>query len=88
MNKIISVSISHVAKGFIIHFAIIIRLSVIFLLFIGFLTVAKILRFINSLPPWNFFMLFCGLLTLFKTNIFDFFKNTIRVSNSLDPDQA
>ena len=35
-------------------------------------------------------MLFCRLLIFFKIDIFEkkYFKNTIRVSNSLDPDQA
>ena len=34
-----------------------------------------------------FFILLCGLLTFFKINFFQNFRNTIRVSNGLDPDQ-
>ena len=35
-------------------------------------------------------MIFCGLLKIFKINFFfeNSFRNTVRVSNSLDPDQA
>ena len=37
----------------------------------------------------EFFMLFCRLLIFFKINFFiNSLRNTIRVSNSLDPDQA
>ena len=45
---------------------------------------------LNSLPPGKFFMLFCRLLILFSKPTFKKrpFKNTIRVSNRLDPDQA
>ena len=38
----------------------------------------------------NFSCSFCGLLTVLKTNFFFqkiYFRNTIRVSNGLDPDQ-
>ena len=44
----------------------------------------------NSLPTGNIHMLFCRLLIFFKYNYFEKKKvrNTIRVSNSLDPDQA
>ena len=47
---------------------------------------------VNSLPPGKFFMLFCRLLIFFSKTTFSkiSFKNTctIRVSNSLVPDQA
>ena len=44
---------------------------------------------INSMPPGKIFMLFCSLLFFFKINFSkNSFGNTIRVSNSLDPDQA
>ena len=46
---------------------------------------------INSFPPGIFFMLFCHLLIFFsKTYFFDkkYFRNTIWVSNRLDPDQT
>ena len=44
---------------------------------------------LKSLPTGKFFMLFCPL-PIFSKSIFSkkFFGNTIRVSNSLDPDQA
>ena len=44
---------------------------------------------VNSLPPGKFCMLFCRLL-IFSTSTFlkHFFRNTIRVPNSLDPDQV
>ena len=44
---------------------------------------------VNSLPPWKFFMLFCRLLIFSKSTFLkNSFRNTIRVSNSLDQDQA
>ena len=45
---------------------------------------------INSLPPGNFFMFFWLLLFFhIKINLFkNSFRNTIRVSNSLDPDMV
>ena len=45
---------------------------------------------INTLPTGKFFMLFCRLLTFFKINFFkkNSFRNTIWVSNRLDPDQV
>ena len=44
---------------------------------------------LNSLPPGKFFMPFCRLLIIVKINFFqNSFRNTIRVSNSLDPDQV
>ena len=52
----------------------------------------KIWRFnrqVNSLPTGKFFMLFCRLLIFFKINFLkNSFRNIIRMSNSLDPDQA
>ena len=44
----------------------------------------------NSLPlSGSFCILFCRLPTFFKINFFEkLFHNTIRVSNSLDTDQA
>ena len=43
----------------------------------------------NSMPPRQYFMLFCCLLIFFKINFFEkFFLETILVSNRLDPDQA
>ena len=44
---------------------------------------------ILTLPPGIFFVLFCRLL-IFSDQFFrkNNFRNTIRVSNSLDPDQA
>ena len=42
-----------------------------------------------TLPPEKFFMLFCRLLIFFKVNFSkNSFRNTIRVSDSLDLDQA
>ena len=42
-----------------------------------------------TLPPGKFFILFCRLLIFFKiTYLKKIFMNTIKVSNSLDPDQA
>ena len=44
---------------------------------------------INSLPPVKFFMLFCRLLIFSKSSFSkNSFRNTIRVSNSLVPDQT
>ena len=44
---------------------------------------------LNALPPGKFCMLFCRRLIFFKINFLkNSFRNTIRVSNSLDPDQA
>ena len=42
------------------------------------------------MPPEKFFMLFCCLLIVFSKSTFlkNYFRNTIRVSNRLDPDQA
>ena len=43
----------------------------------------------NSLPPGKFCMLFCRLLIFFKSTFLkNSFRNTIRVSNGLDPDQV
>ena len=42
------------------------------------------IHFINSFPSWKFFMLFYRLLIFFQNS----FRNTISVSNRLDPDQA
>ena len=43
----------------------------------------------NSSPPGLFFMLFCHLLIFSKSTFSkNSFRNTIRVSNSLDLDQA
>ena len=43
----------------------------------------------NSLPTAYFYLLFCRLLIFFKIIFFErFFRNSIGVSNSLDPDQA
>ena len=46
-------------------------------------------HYFNSLPTGKFCMLFCRLL-IFSNSAFSInsFRNTIRVSNSLDPDQA
>ena len=42
----------------------------------------------NFLLAGYFFMFCCHLLTFFRINFLEnYFKNTIRVSNSLDPDQ-
>ena len=42
---------------------------------------------VNSLPNGKFFLLFCRLLNFSKSTFSkNCFKNTIRVSNSLDPD--
>ena len=44
---------------------------------------------VNSLPVEKFFMLFCCLLIFFKINFFEnSFRNTIWMSNRLNPDQA
>ena len=43
---------------------------------------------VNSLPPGKFFMLFCLLIFTKSTFLKNSFRNTIRVSNSLDQDQA
>ena len=44
---------------------------------------------LNSLPGGKFFMLFCRLLIFLKSNFSkNSFRNTFRVSSSLDPDQA
>ena len=51
-------------------------------------SILTLLKSLNSLPPWKFSLLSCSLLIFFK--IFfskNSFRNTIRVSNSLDPDQ-
>ena len=42
------------------------------------------------MPTGKFFMLLCHLLIFFQNQLFEknSFRNTIRVSNSLDPDQA
>ena len=41
------------------------------------------------MPPGEFFPLFCRLLIFSKSTFLkNSFRNTIRVSNSLDPDQA
>ena len=48
-------------------------------------------RLDNSLPPGKFLSLFCRLLIFFSKSTFSkkkSFMNTIRVSNSVDPDQA
>ena len=43
----------------------------------------------STLCPLGFFPLFCRLLNLFKVNFSkNYFRNMIRVSNSLDPDLA
>ena len=48
------------------------------------------LNTINYLPPWYFFMFFFVLAELFQNQLFlkNYFRNTIRVSNSLDPDKG
>ena len=47
------------------------------------------LDILNSLLAGVFFMTFCRLLTFFKINFFkNSLRNTIRILNSLDPDQA
>ena len=40
----------------------------------------------NTLHAVKFFMLFCQLLIFFKNNFLKKFRNTIGMSNSLDPD--
>ena len=43
----------------------------------------------NPLTPWKFFPLFCRLLIFSKSTFSkNYFRSTIRVSNSLDPDQT
>ena len=45
--------------------------------------------YLNSLHAGKFGLLFCRLLFFFKINFFgNKIRNTFRVSNSLDPDQA
>ena len=49
---------------------------------------SQVIRF-NSLPLGHFFMLFYSLLIFFKSTFLkNYFRNTIRVSNSVDPDMA
>ena len=44
-------------------------------------------EFFNTLLPGKFYRAFCCLLIFFKINFLkNSFRNTIRVSNSLDPD--
>ena len=42
-----------------------------------------------SMSPGQFYMVFCRLLIFFEINFSkNYFRNTIRVSNRLDPDQT
>ena len=49
----------------------------------------ELYRFFLLFAYWVICMLFYRLMIFFKINFFEiFFQNTIRVSNSLDPDQT
>ena len=61
------------------------------LIYSGIIIAPEVDLVFNSLPPTKFFPAFCRLLIFFfKIHFFrkNSFRNTIRVSNTLDPDQA